>query len=140
MFTLLALLGNVYVTRILMCAYTRVIPHARFLVQQECSLACLDTLVSTVRGVIRLNLFVPCRFHHLKLYPEDDSGPQNTKKPVVVESYDEIVFTEPSEAFFSRIKNFPIVSVNGMPLTAGVSPPVISGWLALSLLAQLVRA
>ncbi|CAM6095183.1 unnamed protein product [Calypogeia fissa] len=64
-------------------------------------------------------------FHHLKLYPEDDSGPQNTKKPVVVESYDEIVFTEPSEAFFSRIKNYPIVSVNGMPVPAGASPPVI---------------
>ncbi|KAL4193935.1 hypothetical protein AMTRI_Chr05g56690 [Amborella trichopoda] len=30
------------------------------------------------------------RFHLLKLYLEDDPGPQSTKKPVVVESYDEI--------------------------------------------------
>jgi YEATS domain-containing protein 4 len=67
------------------------------------------------------------RFHHLKLYPEDDSGPQNTKKPVVVESYDEIVFTDPSDAFFDRIKNYPIVSVNGSPIPASSSPPVASG-------------
>ncbi|BBN09378.1 YEATS domain-containing protein 4 [Marchantia polymorpha subsp. ruderalis] len=60
-------------------------------------------------------------FHHLKLYPEDDSGPQNTKKPVVVESYDEIVFTEPSEAFFSRIQKHPSLFLNGKqnPPSAG---------------------
>eukprot|EP00246_Nothoceros_aenigmaticus_P015086 TRINITY_DN6096_c0_g1_i2.p1 TRINITY_DN6096_c0_g1~~TRINITY_DN6096_c0_g1_i2.p1 ORF type:complete len:244 (-),score=51.08 TRINITY_DN6096_c0_g1_i2:131-862(-) len=52
-------------------------------------------------------------FHHLKLYPEDEAGPQNTKKPVVVEAYDEIVFTEPSEAFFNRIHSHPAAIVNG---------------------------
>ncbi|KAG4118873.1 hypothetical protein ERO13_D11G045100v2 [Gossypium hirsutum] len=31
-------------------------------------------------------------YHMLKLYPEDESGPQSTKKPVVMESYNEIVF------------------------------------------------
>ncbi|KAK8263315.1 hypothetical protein V6Z11_D12G034400, partial [Gossypium hirsutum] len=41
--------------------------------------------------------------HHLKLYPEDESGPMSTKKPVVVESYDEIVFTEPPESFLARV-------------------------------------
>ncbi|CAK9197721.1 unnamed protein product [Sphagnum troendelagicum] len=54
-------------------------------------------------------------FHHLKLYPEDESGPQTTKKPVVVESYDEIVFSEPSEALFARICNHPAVVVSGSP-------------------------
>lgn len=66
--------------------------------------------------------FVCIRFHHLKLYPEDDSGPQNTKKPVVVESYDEIVFTEPSEAFFSRIQKHPSLLVNGKQ-----NPPSAAG-------------
>lgn len=54
-----------------------------------------------------------CRFHHLKLYPEDESGPQSTKKPVVVESYDEIVFSEPAEAFFNRVSTHPAVIVSG---------------------------
>lgn len=52
-------------------------------------------------------------FHHLKLYPEDESGPQSTKKPVVVESYDEIVFSEPAEAFFNRVSTHPAVIVSG---------------------------
>ncbi|CAK9224410.1 unnamed protein product [Sphagnum jensenii] len=54
-------------------------------------------------------------FHHLKLYPEDESGPQTTKKPVVVESYDEIVFSEPSEALYARISNHPAVVLSGLP-------------------------
>ncbi|KAE8699963.1 Transcription initiation factor TFIID subunit 14b [Hibiscus syriacus] len=36
-------------------------------------------------------------FHFLKLYPEDESGPQSTKKPAVMESYNEIVFPDPTE-------------------------------------------
>jgi len=56
-----------------------------------------------------------CRFHHLKLYPEDESGPQTTKKPVVMESYDEIVFSEPSEALYARISNHPAVVLSGLP-------------------------
>ncbi|XP_016899133.1 transcription initiation factor TFIID subunit 14b isoform X2 [Cucumis melo] len=60
-------------------------------------------------------------FHHLKLYPEDESGPQTTKKPVVVESYNEIVFPDPSEIFFSRVQNHPAVVVPRLP--AGFNLP-----------------
>lgn len=44
-------------------------------------------------------------YHHLKLYPEDESGLMSTKKPVLVESYDEIVFTEPWEGFRARVQD-----------------------------------
>ncbi|RZC55675.1 hypothetical protein C5167_014541 [Papaver somniferum] len=61
--------------------------------------------------------------HHLRLYPEDDSSaPQSTKKPVVIESYDEIVFCEPSEAFFSRVQNHPAVSVPRLPASFNFPP------------------
>ncbi|CAK9156490.1 unnamed protein product [Ilex paraguariensis] len=60
-------------------------------------------------------------YHHLKLYPEDESGPMSTKKPVTVEAYDEIVFTEPSESFFARVQNHPAVIVPRLP--AGFSVP-----------------
>lgn len=62
-------------------------------------------------------------YHHLKLYPEDESGPQSTKKPVVVESYDEIVFSEPTETFFSRIQNHPAAIVPRLPSTLNLPPP-----------------
>eukprot|EP00250_Pteridium_aquilinum_P020035 c24678_g1_i1 orf=349-1068(-) len=52
-------------------------------------------------------------YHHLKLYPDDDAGPPSMKKPVVVETYDEIVFSEPSEAFVQRVRNHPSVIING---------------------------
>ncbi|KAJ9550761.1 hypothetical protein OSB04_014806 [Centaurea solstitialis] len=67
-------------------------------------------------------------YHHLKLYPEDDSGNMSVKKPVVVESYDEIVFAEPSEALFARVQNHPAVVVPRLP--AGLSIP--PGALAIS--------
>ncbi|KAI4327720.1 hypothetical protein L6164_020146 [Bauhinia variegata] len=54
-------------------------------------------------------------FHHLKLYREDESGPQSTKKPVVVESYNEIVFPDPSEGFLARVQNHPAVIVPRLP-------------------------
>ena len=57
----------------------------------------------------------------MKLYPEDESGPQSTKKPVVVESYNEIVFPDPSECFFARVQNHPAVFVPWLP--AGFSLP-----------------
>ncbi|KAF3683315.1 Transcription initiation factor TFIID subunit 14b [Capsicum annuum] len=60
-------------------------------------------------------------YHHLKLYPEDESGPLSTKKPVVVESYDEIVFSEPSEALLVRVQNHPAVNV---PRQLHLPPPV----------------
>lgn len=62
-------------------------------------------------------------FHHLKLYPEDESGPQSIKKPVVVESYDEIVFAEPSEAFYLRARNHPAVVTTGTPTGLSLPPP-----------------
>ncbi|XP_030468819.1 transcription initiation factor TFIID subunit 14b isoform X2 [Syzygium oleosum] len=63
-------------------------------------------------------------YHHLKLYPEDESGPQSTKKPVVVESYDEVVFPDPSEAFYCRVQNHPAVIVPRMPAGFNISAPV----------------
>ncbi|PKA48784.1 hypothetical protein AXF42_Ash018726 [Apostasia shenzhenica] len=60
-------------------------------------------------------------YHQLKLYPEDDNGPQSTKKPVVVETYDEIVFSEPSEAFFGRVQNHPAAIIPRLP--AGLNLP-----------------
>eukprot|EP00268_Persea_americana_P016624 TRINITY_DN1787_c1_g1_i1.p1 TRINITY_DN1787_c1_g1~~TRINITY_DN1787_c1_g1_i1.p1 ORF type:complete len:255 (+),score=40.53 TRINITY_DN1787_c1_g1_i1:51-767(+) len=62
-------------------------------------------------------------YHHLKLYPEDESGTQSTKKPVVVESYDEIVFSEPTEAFFARIQNHPVAIVPRLPSGLNLPPP-----------------
>lgn len=61
-------------------------------------------------------------YHHLKLYPEDDSGSMSVKKPVVVESYDEVVFTEPSESLLVRVQNHPAVVAPRLP--AGSLPPV----------------
>ncbi|KAG5547804.1 hypothetical protein RHGRI_013480 [Rhododendron griersonianum] len=63
-------------------------------------------------------------FHHLKLYPEDESGSLSTKKPVVMESYDEIVLTEPSEGFFARVQNHPAVIVPRLPPGFSLPPPV----------------
>ncbi|KAJ0076716.1 hypothetical protein Patl1_36582 [Pistacia atlantica] len=62
------------------------------------------------------------RFHHLKLYPEDESGPMSTKKPVVVESYDEIVFTEPSESFLARVQNHPVITLPRLPVGFTLPP------------------
>ncbi|OMP03141.1 YEATS family protein [Corchorus olitorius] len=62
-------------------------------------------------------------YHHLKLYPEDESGPMSTKKPVVVELYDEIVFTEPSESFLARVQNHPAVSFPRLPAGFTLPPP-----------------
>ncbi|KAL5788752.1 hypothetical protein ACOSP7_005701 [Xanthoceras sorbifolium] len=63
-------------------------------------------------------------FHHLKLYPEDESGPMSIKKPVVVESYDEIVFPEPSESFLARMQNYPAVTLPRLPAGFTLPPPV----------------
>lgn len=87
------------------------------------------------------------RYHHLKLYPEDESGPQSTKKPVVVESYDEIVFPDPSESFFARVQNHPAVIVPRMPAGFNISLPCKSiiyfllsdVWMILSFLSGLLQ-
>ncbi|XP_074304095.1 transcription initiation factor TFIID subunit 14b-like [Silene latifolia] len=54
-------------------------------------------------------------FHQLKLYPQEDAGPQSTKRPVVMESYDEIVFPDPMETFLSRVQNHPAVIMPRLP-------------------------
>ncbi|KAB1201880.1 Transcription initiation factor TFIID subunit 14b [Morella rubra] len=63
-------------------------------------------------------------FHHLKLYPEEESGPQTTKKPVVVESYNEIVYPDPSENFLARVQNHPAVVVPRLPAGLNLPDPV----------------
>ncbi|KAH8510617.1 hypothetical protein Peur_015286 [Populus x canadensis] len=63
-------------------------------------------------------------YHHLKLYPEDESGSLSMKKPVVVESYDEIVFPEPSEGFLARIQSHPAVNLPRLPAGFTLPPPV----------------
>lgn len=62
------------------------------------------------------------RYHHLKLYPEEESGPLSTKKPVVVESYDEVVISEPSEAFFARVQHHPALIVPRLPAEFTLPP------------------
>lgn len=58
----------------------------------------------------------------MKLYPEDESGPLSTKKPVVVESYDEVVISEPSEAFFARVQHHPALIVPRLPADFTLPP------------------
>lgn len=64
-------------------------------------------------------------FHHLKLYSENESGPQSTKKPVVVESYNEIVFPDPLEDLFTRVQNHPAVIVPRLPATFNLPPALL---------------
>ncbi|PRQ24096.1 putative transcription factor YEATS family [Rosa chinensis] len=47
-----------------------------------------------------------------------------TKKPVVVESYDEIVFPEPSESFLARVQNHPAIASPRLPAGLTLPPPV----------------
>lgn len=47
----------------------------------------------------------------------------STKKPVVVESYDEIVFPEPSEAFLARVQNQRALIVPRLPAGSVLPPP-----------------
>ncbi|CAI5461026.1 unnamed protein product [Closterium sp. Yama58-4] len=53
--------------------------------------------------------------HHLRLYPEGSAPnqPLSTKRPVVAEEYDELVFCEPQIAFFHRIRSNPMVRIHG---------------------------
>lgn len=62
-------------------------------------------------------------YHQLKLYPEEEGGTQTTKKPVVVETYDEVVFSEPSETFFLRVQNHPAAIVPRIPASLNLPPP-----------------
>ncbi|RZC19781.1 Transcription initiation factor TFIID subunit 14b, partial [Glycine soja] len=66
------------------------------------------------------------RYQHLKLYPEDESSPQSMKKLVVVESYNEIVFPEPSEVFLAYVQNHHVVNVPRLPASLNLSSPIPS--------------
>lgn len=61
-------------------------------------------------------------FHQLKLYGDVESGHQSTKKPVVVETYNEIVFPEPPADCFARLQNHPAVIVPRLPSTVALPP------------------
>ncbi|CAI8616860.1 unnamed protein product [Vicia faba] len=63
-------------------------------------------------------------YHHLKLYPEDENSSMSTKKPLVVESYDEVVFPDPSEAFLARLQNHPVVNWPRLPPGLTLPPPI----------------
>ncbi|CAL0329276.1 unnamed protein product [Lupinus luteus] len=63
-------------------------------------------------------------YHHLKLYPEDENSSMSTKKPVVVECYDEIVFPDPSEAFLARAQSHPAVNFPRLPAGLTLPPPI----------------
>lgn len=47
----------------------------------------------------------------------------STKKPVVVELYDEIVFPDPSEAFLARVQSHPAVNLPRLPAGITLPPP-----------------
>ncbi|QHO56324.1 Transcription initiation factor TFIID subunit 14b [Arachis hypogaea] len=47
-----------------------------------------------------------------------------TMKPIVVESYDEIVFPEPSEGFLACVQNHPAVVVPRLPAGLNLPSPV----------------
>lgn len=64
----------------------------------------------------------------MKLYPEDETGPQSTKKPIVVESYNDILFPDHSENFLACVQNHPAVVVPRLP--AGFTLPAPSKFLA----------
>lgn len=48
----------------------------------------------------------------------------STKKPVVVELYDEIVFPDPSEAFLARVQSHPAVNLPRLPAGITLPPPI----------------
>ncbi|XP_065853282.1 transcription initiation factor TFIID subunit 14b [Euphorbia lathyris] len=66
-------------------------------------------------------------YHQLKLYPEDETSPQSIKKPVVVESYNDIVFPDPTEMFLARVLNHPAVVVPRLPAGFHLPIPVPAG-------------
>lgn len=55
-------------------------------------------------------------FHLLKLFPLDGSA-QVKKKPVVAEQYDEIVFHEPTENFYNKLKRYELPPGSGIRIS-----------------------
>ena len=63
--------------------------------------------VTKITGMFGPQHFSPISFAGLKLYPPGtpaNAAPTDTKTPVVAENYDEVVFTDPSESFFARMR------------------------------------
>ena len=50
--------------------------------------------------------------HSLKLYPDPNQPPLSTKRPIVNEKYDEVVFVEPTEYFAYLLDKGPSKIVN----------------------------
>lgn len=62
----------------------------------------------------------------MKLNPETPGYgpiPKSVKIPVVAESYNEIVFTEPFESFLARVHNHPAVHISNLPDGFNLPPP-----------------
>lgn len=62
-------------------------------------------------------------FHQIKLYPPGPPQPLTTKRPIVSERYDEVIFTDPTEVFYRLLTQYsptkssePIASTNVNPL------------------------
>ncbi|KAJ4827469.1 hypothetical protein Tsubulata_006812 [Turnera subulata] len=66
-------------------------------------------------------------FHILRLYPQDEAHPPSPKIPVVVETYDEIVFPDPTENFVARVWGHPAVNVPQLPVGLKLHVPVPVG-------------
>eukprot|EP00899_Mesostigma_viride_P007279 jgi/Mesvir1/16552/Mv10093-RA.1 len=65
--------------------------------------------------------------HHLQLYPKEEGFTPNTKRPVVSEKYDELVFFEPSEAFYNRVMAHRAGLANTPRPAIPLPPPVTPG-------------
>jgi YEATS family len=67
-------------------------------------------------------------FHSLQLYPADRTQ-LSTKRPVVSEHYDEIIFTNPREGFFQRLQQFapaPTLTIDPPPGCPQDAAPVFN--------------
>jgi len=53
-------------------------------------------------------------YHKLKLYPSDGSV-QSVKKPVTSETFDEILFQDPTESLYRKFMEHPITVKNSVP-------------------------
>ena len=62
--------------------------------------------------------------HHLKLY-ENENAPNNPKKPVVSETFEEVVFSEPPESFYARVAPALMAPRPAQPLSCQAQLPPI---------------
>eukprot|EP01095_Lingulamoeba_sp_RSL-Kostka_P009332 TRINITY_DN3218_c0_g1_i1.p1 TRINITY_DN3218_c0_g1~~TRINITY_DN3218_c0_g1_i1.p1 ORF type:complete len:213 (+),score=62.82 TRINITY_DN3218_c0_g1_i1:38-676(+) len=59
-------------------------------------------------------------YHQLRLFPEE--GVQTTKRPVVSETYDEIVFVDPTENMLNKLKKYPLQNAEILPYPSSNQP------------------